>query len=204
VNKKTLTILGIIVAIIAIIVGYQLYLAKKTSTPDIPTTKETVVNKEFKFSFVYLKGSDGFTLVEPAGSDKGILKAYLMLPTAAYNDYKNSDAAGEAPAGMNVFVFDLSDKNATSSETDTRIAQLQNWATDNSTLSSIKQAKNTPDVVELDGIKGLHYQTDGLYQQDVYLISYKSRVYMMVGQYNKQTDLTYTAFQDLIKSLTFE
>ena len=58
-------------------------------------------------------------------------------------------------------------------------------------------------MVEIDGIKALHYQADGLYQQDVYLVSYKDRVYMFVGQYNDMTEVTYTSFQELIKSISF-
>lgn len=202
-NKKTFLILGIIIVILALLVGYQLFMSRKATDAGGQTTQQAVHSKDFGISFTYPMGNDGFTLIEPNGGDKGMLKAYLMLPTTEYDSYKNGDDS-DAPAGMNVFVFALQDATATSSETDTRISELQNWAADNNTLTQFKQAKNTPDVVELDGIKGLHYQAQGLYQQDVYLVSYKSRVYMMVGQYDKQTDHTYTAFQDLIKTVSFE
>jgi hypothetical protein len=202
VNKKTYLIFGAVVVVVALVVTYQLYISRKSVLPNEPTTTQTVTNKEFAFSFAYPKGSADFTLLEPNGSDKGILKSYIMMPAADFESYKNS--GGEAPAGMNVFVMSLGDKNASSSETDTRITELQNWAADNSTLSSIKQAKNTPDIVAIDGIKALHYEADGLYKQDIYLVSYRGHVYMFVGQYDKQTDPTYTAFQTLIKSVSFE
>ncbi len=200
-NKKTYLILGGLIGVIVLIVAYQLYVTHKAALPYEATTPQTVANTELSFSFSYPKGSDAFTLLEPNGTDKGIIKSYIMMPSAAYEGYKSS--GGDAPAAMNVFVFNLQGKNATSSETNSRITELQNWAADNSTLSSIKQAKTTPDVVALDGIKTLHYQADGLYQQDIYLVSYKGYVYMFVGQYDKQTDSTYTAFQDLIKTISF-
>ena len=200
-NKKNYLILGGLIGVIVLTVSYQLYVTHKAALPYEATTPQTVANTELSFSFSYPKGSDAFTLLEPNGTDKGIIKSYIMMPTAAYEGYKNS--GGDAPAAMNVFVFNLQGKNATSSETDSRITELQNWAADNSTLSSIKQAKTTPDVVALDGIKALHYQADGLYQQDIYLVSYKGYVYMFVGQYDKQTDSTNTAFQDLIKTISF-
>jgi hypothetical protein len=203
VNKKTYLIFGAIVAVIALIVAYQLYVSRhKVTLPHEPTATETVTNPELAFSFAYPKGSDAFTLLEPDGTDKGILKSYIMMPASDYESYKNS--GGEAPAAMNVFVLALGDTTATTSEADTRITELQNWAADNSTLSSIKQAKATPDVVVLDGVKALHYEADGLYKQDIYLVSYRGHVYMFVGQYDKQTDVTYTAFQDLIKSVLFD
>ena len=202
-NKKIPFILGGILVVVTIIVGYQLFVSRKTSSSGEQSSQQTVTNKEFGISFTYPNGTDGFTLVEPNGGDKGMLKAYLMLPTEKYESYKNGGNS-EAPAGMDVFIFSLQDSNSTSSESNTRISELQNWATDNNTLTQFKQAKNTPDIVELDGINALHYQTDGLYQQDIYLVSYKSRVYMLVGQYDEQSDLTYTAFQDLIKTILFD
>lgn len=202
-NKKTLLILGGILLVATLLVGYQLFMSKKNTSSGEMTMKQVVANKELGISFSYPSGVDGFTLLEPNGGDKGMVKAYLIIPSVEYESYKNGDTA-EAPAGMNVFVFAIGDAKATSSASSTRISELQNWATDNNTLTQFKQAKNTPDIVELDGVKALHYQTDGLYQQDIYLVSYKARVYMLVGQYNEQTDVTYTAFQDLIKSILFE
>jgi hypothetical protein len=202
VNKKTYLIFGGIVLVVALLVTYQLIMSHKAAIPTEPTTSETVTSSEFSLSFVYPKGSAAFTMLEPNGTDKGILKSYIMVPAVDYVGYKNN--GGEAPASMNVFVFALGDATSTTSQTDTRITDLQNWAADNSTLSAIKQAKSTPDIVALDGVKALHYEADGLYKQDIYLVSYHGYVYMFVGQYDKQTDLTYTSFQTLIKSVIFQ
>ena len=85
-----------------------------------------------------------------------------------------------------------------------RVTRLQNWAIDNDILTSFTKAKATPDIIELDGTKALHYQADGLYQQDIYLVSYKNRAYMFVGQYDAPSDITKTAFDELIGTVTFE
>jgi hypothetical protein len=204
VSKKTLFVFSILIAITILFVGYEIYsVYKAKKTDSLPTTKETVTNKEYGVSFTYLKGDGGFTMVEPNGQDKGIKKAYLILPTDEFAAYQKSTNVKEAPAALSVFVFSQ-DGATTTSKDESRITALQNWANDNSTLTSMKQAKGTPDIVDLDGAKALHYTADGLFQQDIYLVSYRGYVYMFAGQYNKTTDKTYTAFQDLIHSVTFE
>lgn len=213
--KKSNLILIIVLLVIAVagVAGYQYYKNHDTDQTAM-VAGEQVTNNDLDLEFKYPGGDNGFALLEPDGTEKGILKSYLMIPKADYETYKNTEGPTEAPAGMNIFIYQLPDEDATSTANaapsasgtprSSRITELQNWATDNSIFTSIKQAKNTPEVVELDGVKALHYQADGLYQQDIYLASYKSRAYMFVGQYNEQTDLTYTAFQDLIKSVSFQ
>jgi hypothetical protein len=127
-----------------------------------------------------------------------------MIPTEEYAAFQSAEAGGETPASINVFVFTLEDVEVPEgTEKPERITRLQNWAADNTALTSFSQALNTPDIVEIDGLKALHYRADGLYQQDVYLASYRGLVYMFVGQFNEETDLTYTAFQSLIASVSF-
>ena len=202
-NKKTISIIGGVVVLIIIAVGYQIFTVYKNKQHENTSSSlEAVHNKEFGISFSYPSGQDGFALLEPNGTEKGILKSYIMIPSSDFDAYKEKPG-GEAPAGMNVFIFAL-DAKATSTEEVSRITELQTWASDNSIVTAIKLAKKTPEVVDLDGVKALHYQADGLYQQDIYLLSYKGRVYMFVGQYDKETDYTYTAFQSLIKTVTLD
>lgn len=211
-NKRNIVLIGLLVLLVAGFGAYRFYEAKHAA-PGVLVAGETVKNSDLDLEFKYPGGDDGFVLLEPDGTQQGILKSYLMLPKAEYESYKVVEGPSEAPAGMNIFIFTLEDKDeasstpaaaaATSTPRESRITELQTWATDNSGFTSINLAKNTPEVVEIDGIKALHYQADGLYQQDVYLVSYKNRVYMFVGQYNEMTDVTYTSFQELIKSISF-
>lgn len=215
-NKRNIVLIGLLVLLVAGFGAYKMYQMKQAD-PGVLVAGETVKNSDLDIEFKYPGGENGFVLLEPDGTEKGILKSYLMLPKAEYDSYKTVEGPSEAPASMNIFIFELEDEDEATSTSDTiaasptgtstpresRITELQNWATDNSGFTSINLAKNTPEVVEIDDIKALHYQADGLYQQDIYLVSYKDRVYMFVGQYNEVTDQTYTSFQELIKSISF-
>ena len=215
-NKQHLAV--IILVLIALVgFGAYYYSTHKTGDEAALVAGETVTNKDLDLEFKYPGGDTGFELLQPDGTDKGILKSYLMIPKAEYQTYKTTEGATEAPAGMNVFILALPDNDATSTDATapatttststprmSRIAELQEWANKNSTFTSIGLAKAAPETVEIDGVKALHYQTDGLYQQDIYLVSYKNRAYMFVGQYNDLKDITYTSFQELIKSVSFQ
>lgn len=171
----------------------------------VPTTTEKVHNEAVGLGFSYQAGEAGLALFEPPLSGN-LLSAYLLMPQSDFEDYQAADTEGrEAPASIGVFVYALDAATTTESgERLDRITRLQNWAMDNSTLTSFNQAKNTPDIVEIDGAKALHYQADGLYQQDIYLVSYKNRVYMFVGQYNDVKDMTYTSFAPFMETVAFD
>lgn len=215
-NKQHLAV--ILLALIALVgFGAYYYSSHKTGDEAAIAAGETVTNKDLDLTFKYPGGENGFELLQPNGSEKGILKSYLLIPKADYQSYKTTEGATEAPAGMNVFILALPDNDATSSMSTTpatttststprvsRLTELQDWANKNGTFTSINRAKAAPETVEIDGVKALHYQADGLYQQDIYLVSYKGRAYMFVGQYNDMKDITYTSFQELIKSVSFD
>ncbi|MEN9920484.1 MAG: hypothetical protein RL538_377 [Candidatus Parcubacteria bacterium] len=200
--------MGVVIAIILAFVGYSQYYVVRAPSDLEMLSKETVVSEEFGISFAYPTGEEGFTLVEPPAGDDKVKKSYLLFTTPGYRDFSNSTEPREAPAGISVLVYMLDEADAqatgTSTERESRIARLQNWAMDNDTLTSFSFAKATPDIIELDGVKALHYKADGLYQQDIYLASYKGRVYMLTGSYNEESDLTYRAFQDLIMTVAFD
>lgn len=206
-NKKILIIVGVVVALILAFVGYRQFVGAP-STQDLLAQQQTVTNEEFGLSFKYPGGEDGFSLVEPPANG-GIKKAYILMPTDDYADFQNATEAGETPASISMLVFMLDEEGevpstGTSTERESRIARLQTWAMDNNTLTSFNMAKATPDIVEIDGVKALHYQADGLYQQDIYLASYRSRVYMFTAQYDRPDDITVTSFPSLIESISFD
>jgi hypothetical protein len=205
VNKKVLITIGVVIAIILAFVGYRQFAGAPT-VQDLAANQQTVTNEEFGISFAYPGGEEGLALVQPPATDI-IKKSYILMPIDEYADFQKSTEAREAPASISVLVFMLEDEAApagTSTERESRIARLQNWAMDNDALTSFSLAKATPDIIEIDGVKALHYQADGLYQQDIYLASYKGRVYMFAAQYNEQSDLTFAAFPNLISSVSFD
>ncbi len=199
--------LYIVVALVIIGVAALAYYQFARQSSDLSgLTKETVTNDTVGLSFSYVPGEKGFTLTESPAGENGLLAAYVLIPTKEYQDFKASTDTREAPASISMLVYMLDEATSTASsgERVDRITRLQNWAMDNSTLTAFGQAKATPDIIEVDGIKALHYQADGLYQQDIYLVSYKNRAYMLTGQYNDSADLTFTAFQELINTVSFD
>ena len=206
-NNKTLFIIGVVLIILTVGVGYQLYGKKEQSGPTGEGVQK-VWNEPYAISFSYEGGDDAFTLIEPPENQAGILKSYILMPTAAYNEYKNSEDAREAPASMNVFILKLDEvgntENGTTTERADRMTRLKDWAVRFDGLTQYSQKKAEPEEVEIDGLKALKYQADGLYQQTIYLATYKSYVYMFVSQYNEQSDVTYTAFEGLLNSVSFD
>ena len=213
-NKKNSIIAIVVLVVITAVAVYQIVQKRQSNQAEDAASTQKVADKDFGLSFSYKGGEDGFTLVEPPANQVGILKAYLLLPSKAYEEYKTKEIAGEAPAGMNIFVFTMDENKATttdsavdSASTTTRVdrlARLKEWAITNTTITSYTSAKAAPETVEIDGLKMLRYQADGLYQQDIYLGSYKNRAYMFVGQYNEESDQTFTAFQELMSTVSFD
>ena len=212
-NKKTSLIIAAVLLLVTAVVVYQMVQTKNTNEAADAALQKEVNNDDLGLAFSYKSGPDGFTLVEPPAEQKGILKAYLLLPTKAYEEYKTREVPGEAPAGMNVFVFTHEEEpaepiavttdGASTTPPADRMTRLQEWATTNTTITSFTSAKAAPETVEVDGLKMLKYKADGLYQQEIYLASYKNQIYMFVGQYNEETDMTYTEFQNLMGTVSF-
>lgn len=204
VNKKILLGLVSIIALGALIFVYQRVMAP-TELPSFDVTQNQVVtNAEVGISFTYPGGEEGLSIIEPPVEENGMIEAYILMPTTDFRDLQNNTEAGEAPASISVFVFELDDTEGTTTvERPDRITRLQNWAIDNTTLTSFSTPKATPEIIEIDGLKAFHYQAEGVYQQDIYLATYRGLVYMLAGQYNEESDVTYRAFQELIASVSF-
>ncbi|MEK7462562.1 MAG: hypothetical protein AAB618_03235 [Patescibacteria group bacterium] len=202
-NKQTLTIIGAVLLVATLVVGYQLYINRKDGAQS--GVEKLVTNKAYGISFSYREGEDAFTLVEPPENQAGIHKSYIILPTKAYNEYKESEDAREAPAGLNVFILTLEEEElATTSDKADRMTRLKEWAVKHDGLTQFSQKKAEPEEVEIDSLKALRYQADGLYQQTIYLATYKNKVYVFVGQYNETSDLTYSAFDTLLATVSFD
>jgi hypothetical protein len=206
-QKNTLYYAAGILFIATLIFGF-LFLQKRAEAPTTAAGTERMVTDEtYGISFRFKEGPDAFTLVEPPEGQAGIQKAYVLLPTGDFNTYKESEDAREAPAGMQLFIFaeepETDDETASGTERLDRMTRLKNWAVERDSLTQFTKASTEPEVVEIDGLKALKYKADGLYQQTVYLASYKNRIYMFVSQYNDPTDSTALEFEPLIESISF-
>lgn len=213
-NKKVIIILALLL-VATILAGYQVY-KHRNDIGEITGTTRIVANEEYGISFSFAEGQDAFTLVEPPENQVGIRKAYVLMPTKSYEDYKNSETATDAPPAVSIFLLNINDigelssttpviKDTTATDTQQadRMTRLKDWAVKNNGLTQFNQAKAEPELVEIDGLKALKYETDGLYQQTVYLATYKENVYMLVSQYNEKSDATATAFESILQSVSF-
>ncbi len=205
-SKHTLIGIGAALVVLTAVVGYVFYTQNTTQT-GAGGTERTVVDDTYGISFSFPEGEDAFTLIEPPVNQAGIQKSYILLPTKAYIDYQQSDNIAEAPAGINVFILTMEEEgnieNATTAERADRMTRLKDWAMRFDGLTQYSQKKAEPEEIEIDGLKTLKYQTEGLYQQTIYLATYKDNVYMLVGQYTEQSDITYTTFEQLLKTISF-
>ena len=130
-NKKNSIIAIVVLVVITAVAVYQIVQKRQSNQAEDAASTQKVADKDFGLSFSYKGGEDGFTLVEPPANQVGILKAYLLLPSKAYEEYKTKEIAGEAPAGMNIFVFTMDENKATttdsavdSASTTTRVDRL--------------------------------------------------------------------------------
>jgi hypothetical protein len=163
----------------------------------------TIENLEQDFAFSYPSGEAGYSVVEPPMSDEStdLIKAYILMPTKDYIKFQSEDAV-DTPASLNVFVYNIPDVvNQTPDKS--RLEKLRLWADSYPQFSSIGLVEAEPEQVSLDGVKGLRYETDGIYQQVIYLFSYNGRVYQFVGQFDGADTNQREVFESLVTSVVF-
>lgn len=207
--------LGIVI-LIGMIVGLLAYQNYSNDQTVVSAFNETIDRPELDLAFTYPSGDFGFSLIEPPVTEGGeLLKAFILMPTKDFVEFSERTEPGESPPTISIFVFDMPDSansatstmselsSTTSEDRPDRISRLQSWAMENTVLTSYASALATPEVVEVDGLKMFHYRADGLYQQDIYLASYKGRAYMFAAQFDSEENSTFTAFQELITKVSF-
>ena len=164
---------------------------------------QLVENSEYRLSFNYPGGPDGYELVESNTSDR-FLQSYVIVEGSELEKFQTTEVE-LAPPTMSIFMFQLPEEEVPEGEERPgRITRLQNWAQANAGLTAFDQIYGTPDIVEIDGVKALEYTTDGPYQQTVYLVSYRGTIYMFLGQYDRPTDQIKQDFETLLQTVRFE
>lgn len=200
-NKKTLSIVGglVVVGLIALLI----FKPWSANDADRAVEMKTVTNQTYSLNFEYPAGVDGYELIE-SGSQDEFLHSYVLIDADVLASFQEAEFT-DTPPTMSIFVFTLPEESESEGvESAGRITRLQNWAQENAGLTAYNLMYGTPDIVEIDGLKALSYLTDGLYQQEVFLASYRGHIYMFVGQYDRPTDAIKKDFERLIASITFE
>jgi hypothetical protein len=209
-KKIKLIILGIL-AVVVVIVGVMIVRPWLQNRTVAVTTNETILRPELNISFSFPSGEEAYTYIEPpldkATTTGGPIAAFIMMRTQAYMEFQSAEYARETPPSMSLFVFNKPEESATSVASGTpdvdRTTRLRDWTVAHDSLTSYSLAKGVPEEVDIDGVKALHYQTDGLYLQEVYVAFNRGKYYLIVGQYDGEADPQRTVFQELVKSITF-
>jgi hypothetical protein len=199
----------ILLVVVGLVLG-GVFLYQQLIRPQLDNRTVTTVapmkitNEVLGVEFTYPSGENGYSLIEPPipeGNSDGLQKVYLIMGTQAYIEHQ-SLVDTETPPSVSVFVFTMPESLPGSEGVD-RSAKLLIWAETYARYSSYALRTTEPETVEVDGVRAIRYQTDGLYNQSVYLMSYQGKVYMFTGQYDSVEDEIYQMFNELIASVTF-
>ena len=166
-------------------------------TAVVPTT---IDRPDILLSFTYPSGEAGYALVEPPVAEESDIKAvFLLMETERYIKHQGKEDEEDAPPVISVMVFD----NQADETEGGRITRMQNWAEKNSALTGFDNLSTESEVVEIDGARAIHYQTEGKYKKDMYLVSHRGNMYLFVGQSESDDDKMQQTYQDLIGSVLF-
>lgn len=210
-NKKTkLIVFGVLTVAVAIVSVMFVRPWFQDRTVAV-TVNETIERPALNIAFTFPSGEAGYSFLEPVleenASDNEPEAAFIMILSEAYMKFQEAPAGGEAPPSMSLFVFAKPAESTSTVASGTpdidRITRLRNWTVAHEAVTSYSLAKDVPVEVDIDGVQALHYQTEGLYQQDVYVAFNKGRYYLIVGQYDGEADPARATFQELVKSITF-
>jgi hypothetical protein len=204
-NTKKIITIGLLFVILGV-GGWFLYgqvVKPAIDNRTVPVVVNTTIeNEEVDLVFSYPSGDDGYAMIEPpTDPTTGLLKSYIIMENASYQAFTNTETPTEAPPAVSIFVIEMPDLPE---EVDAgRLSELQVWAGQNPQFTSYPFMTTEAEVIEIDGLTTLRYQADGLYQQEIYLSSYRGRAYVFVGQYINETDDIRKMFQDLMSSVNF-
>ncbi len=190
------------VVVAALLIALVYILVFQSGQGERAVSDVLIENDTYSLSFNYFDGVDGYELINSATSDN-FLQSYVLIEKEKLVDYQVSDAE-TAPPTISIFILQLPEAEEVEGEKPGRITRLQNWAQNNSGLTSFERIYGTPKIVEIDGVKSLEYSTDGTYQQSVFLSSYRGYVYMFVGQHDRPTDDIKADFETLMTTVHFE
>ena len=121
------------------------------------------------------------------------------METERYIKHQGKEDVEDAPPVISIMVFD----NQADETEGGRITRMQNWAEKNSALTGFDNLSTESEVVEIDGARAIHYQSEGKYKKDMYLVSHRGNMYLFVGQSESDDDKMQQTYQDLIGSVLF-
>ena len=201
-------ILIFVVLTLTILVGFMLYTQVVKPTLDNRTVATVVPMKieatDLKFEFTYPSGESAYTLIEPPvppETSDGLAKIYIMMKNEDYQAFSSESDLKETPPTVTVFVLkEIKDPNNLDED---RQSRLMKWAESNPQYTSYSLRNTEPEEVSIDGVKALRYTSSGNYESEVYLVSNRGNIYVLVGQYTEESDDGLIMLKDLINTVSF-
>ena len=209
-NKKTILILIALLGIVLVgIVGYFQVLKPQVENRTVEVaTAMPIANNEVPLAFSYTSGVDALAMVEPpvsSTSPNGLKKVYLLFDNQAYVEYSSDGSDVSLPPAISIFAVSYASSTTVAPiEGADRLTKLRTWAQQNPQFSAWTIKSSEVEEVEVDGASAIRYQASGTYEQEVYVVFYQDNIYVFAGQFEQDSDLIRTSFQELINSVIFE
>lgn len=199
IQKKIYLIITLLIIAVAAAASYVFFFRPQARYVEF-NQSELVSRPAIDLEFSFVAGPDALSLVEAPVEGEPLKGAFILMSSSDYIEVHNNTAT-ETPASISIFVFTLPEQeNQDLSKTDL----LREWAMDNQSLTGINVSEGEPEEIELDGVKGIKYNTVGAYNQEVQLFNHRGRAYMFVGQYDDTTEDLRDDFEELMQTVVFQ
>ena len=176
------------------------------------------MNEEQRIEFTYYGSFDGYTLLEsPDGAFLGdplLLKAYTLVDADQYA--ANDESVGSNIPSINIIIFDeepeveeatsttaVGTSTSTTTEEATAEQSLTEWAAAHSGFTAYNARTSEPEEVRVDGVPAIRYMSDGPFPSETYVVNYRGKYYIFIGQYTDEESEIRTAFRKLISQVYF-
>jgi hypothetical protein len=200
--KQNRTLLIVVLVSILAMYGVKLYLQSRHELPPrtntthtSPQSPNTFTTKVAGLSFTYFGGSEGYILTErEKGKDDvaSFMYTVTLMTTkdaADLNDRINT----EGPPTLQLAIYS-NDTHET----------LDNWITNHPMLSNSNQKISDITQQLVGGERALNYTIDGLYLNQVTVITHDNYILVASGAYFDTTSKTYLDYQPWLETFTFK
>jgi hypothetical protein len=212
-NNRTIIIgLAVVVLAIAGVAWYAWHKTDDAAHLDIPGEPERVTNEPQSLEFTYYGGPDGYTLLESWEDtdlgDPNLVKAYTIVKTADYtaNGGTPTGVGNKIPA-ITILVFnEASSTVATTTGSSTEPVPgptLREWAEAHRGFTAY--GLKTGDAVDarVDNVGAISYTSEGPFASETYVVKYRNKYYVIIGQYQTLESDIRKAFEKLLTQIYF-
>lgn len=152
-------------------------------------------NADIGLGFSYKKDPNGYTLLDKdilTVAFPGIEKYMTLINGEDYHTLLHDKGSHDGPPFIHFMIF----KNASN-------LNVADWLKQNGKNVGYVDGKTVTSVESLGGADGLRYKADGLYMQDIVVMSNNYNIYVFSGDYPEESASIRTDFLDLLKTLEF-